>query len=186
MKRLFLVFGFLAVSAMAAAPQCPMDVDVCFTPHANCRGWLLKHIYNAKQSIYVQSYTFTSTPIAKALVRMHKKGVDVKVIMDSSQFECKHFSQRAYLIKHGIPVWEDDKVRIAHNKVMIIDKEWVETGSYNYTYSALKKNAENMLFIHNPKIVSRYLANWQSRQRQSKLITNTKCVPEPKKQSPTA
>ena len=33
----------------------------------------------------MQAYSFTSAPIAKALVEAHKRGVDVRVILDKSQ-----------------------------------------------------------------------------------------------------
>jgi len=35
----------------------------------------------AKESAYVQAYSFTSAPIAKALVDAHKRGVSVTVLL---------------------------------------------------------------------------------------------------------
>jgi len=39
----------------------------------------------AKESVLVQAYSFTSAPIAKALVEAHRRGVRVQVILDRSQ-----------------------------------------------------------------------------------------------------
>jgi phosphatidylserine/phosphatidylglycerophosphate/cardiolipin synthase-like enzyme len=36
---------------------------------------------------------------------------------------------------------------MAHNKIMIIDREKVTTGSFNFTRSTEDKNAENLLII---------------------------------------
>jgi phosphatidylserine/phosphatidylglycerophosphate/cardiolipin synthase-like enzyme len=40
---------------------------------------------NAKSTVLVQAYSFTSAPIAKALLDAHKRGVQVQVILDKSQ-----------------------------------------------------------------------------------------------------
>lgn len=149
---------------------------VCFTPGENCERHILKLIYAAKHTVRMQSYTFTSYAIAHALVTMKRRGVDVQVIMDKTQFQCQFFSQRNYLIKHGIKVYEDYKPNIAHNKVIIIDGSTVETGSYNYTVSAHKYNAENVLILDDPVLAQRYLQNWQQRLAVSRLVHTTQCT----------
>ena len=72
-----------------------------------------------------------------------------------------------YFLKKHIPIWIDNKPRIAHNKVMIIDDTWVETGSFNFTYSAQKYNAENMLWIKDKALAKKYLKNWFYRKGKS-------------------
>ena len=65
-------------------------------------------------------FSFTSAPIAKALVDAHKRGVEVQVILDKSQRTEKYSS--ADFVQHaGIPIWIDAKHAIAHNKIMVID-----------------------------------------------------------------
>jgi len=149
---------------------------VCFTPGDYCEGKIVGLIYSAKHKIRVQSYTFTSDRIARALVNMKKKGIDVEVILDKTQFQCQHFSQRNYLWQHGVTVFEDYKPDIAHNKVIIVDGQTVETGSYNYTKSAQRYNAENVLILHNAQLAQQYLSNWQSRKDKSVHIISDKCT----------
>jgi phosphatidylserine/phosphatidylglycerophosphate/cardiolipin synthase-like enzyme len=60
----------------------------------------------------------------------------------------------------GIPTFIDDKHAIAHNKIMIIDKTWVITGSLNFTKAAEEKNAENLLIILSRELAKQYLDNW--------------------------
>jgi hypothetical protein len=74
----------------------------------------------AKKSVLVQAYSFTSAPIAKALVDAHRRGVEVKVILDRSN-RTAHYSAATFLAHAGIPVWIDAQHAIAHDKVMIID-----------------------------------------------------------------
>jgi phosphatidylserine/phosphatidylglycerophosphate/cardiolipin synthase-like enzyme len=47
-----------------------------------------------KKSLLIQAYSFTSAPIAKAIIDAKKRGVDVKIILDKSQFSQKYSSVR--------------------------------------------------------------------------------------------
>lgn len=147
------------------------EMQVCFTPGNNCTGLLIQQINSAKKNIWVQAYSFTSHPIGDALVRAEERGVNVQVIMDKSNFLPGAHTSAYYLLRHGIKVWNDNQLNIAHNKVMIFDNSSIETGSFNYTYSAQYNNAENMLIIHNPAIAQAYLNNWVSRQKVSIAVS---------------
>ena len=140
--------------------------EVCFTPGQDCTGVIVGHIASAQNSILVQAYSFTSAPIAKALVTAHQRGVDVRVILDKSQ-RSDHYSSARFLVNSGIPTWIDDKVAIAHNKVMVIDGTTVITGSFNFTKSAQEKNAENLLVIDVPELAAQYAHNWETRRAKS-------------------
>ena len=133
--------------------------QVCFTPGENCTGELVQSINDAKHSILVQAYSFTSQPIADALVDAKQKGLDVRVILDKSQVKA-HNSVFGYLVNHRIPVWIDNRVAIAHNKVMIFDNQSVSTGSFNFTSSAQRRNAENLLILNDVALAKQYTTNW--------------------------
>lgn len=167
----------LSIKLSAFAYNFPANTqyDVCFTPYQNCSKRIVQLINKAKISIYLQAYSFTSRSIAHALVYAHKRGVKVLAILDKSNFLCQQFSFGSYLTRHGIPVWNDNRLRIAHNKVMIFDKSIVETGSFNFTKAAQFNNAENVLIIHNKKLARMYLNNWYRRQKVSKPVNNDPC-----------
>jgi phosphatidylserine/phosphatidylglycerophosphate/cardiolipin synthase-like enzyme len=64
-----------------------------------------------------------------------------------------------------IPVWIDDTLETAHNKVMVFDGSAVITGSYNFTYAAEYRNAENLLYLRNaPELVRAYVHDWDWRR----------------------
>lgn len=172
--RLILFFMVIIFPFAVFANSYPAQVSVCFTPGQDCESEVLAFIYSAKQRIRVQAYSFTLYKIAHALVAMKNRGVDVQVIMDKSQFQCGQFSQAAYLIQNGIPVFNDNNLNIAHNKIIIVDGERVETGSFNYTSSAEHYNAENLVFLDNRDIANQYIKNWQWRQSQSS-VASTEC-----------
>src|ERR1035437_2220528 len=80
-----------------------------------------RRIYRAKQEILVQAYSFTSKPIAKALIDAHKRGIKIEAVLDKSQRKEKYTS--ADFIAHaGIPTYIDSAHAIAHNKIIIIDR----------------------------------------------------------------
>jgi len=146
-------------------------IQICFTPGQDCTAMLVDAINAAQNDIEVQAYSFTSYPIAKALVSAKNRGVHVVVILDKSQFVGPYFSESKYLYQHNINLYEDSDLNIAHNKIMIFDKKITETGSFNFTRAAQNKNAENMLIIHNPSIASAYLKNLEKRKKASKTVT---------------
>jgi phosphatidylserine/phosphatidylglycerophosphate/cardiolipin synthase-like enzyme len=61
----------------------------------------------------------------------------------------------------------------AHNKILLIDVEGnhpvVITGSYNFTFSAQARNAENLLILRdNPALARTYLTNWRRHRDDAK------------------
>jgi phosphatidylserine/phosphatidylglycerophosphate/cardiolipin synthase-like enzyme len=113
----------------------------------------------AKIQVLVQAYSFTSAPIAKAIVDTHKRGVKVLVVLDKSN-ETDKYSAATFLVNAGIQTLIDDQHAIAHNKAMVIDSATVITGSFNFTKAAEEKNAENLLVIKDaPELVKEYETN---------------------------
>jgi phosphatidylserine/phosphatidylglycerophosphate/cardiolipin synthase-like enzyme len=142
--------------------------EVYFSPHGGCTEAIIKELNKAKNTILVQAYSFTSAPIAKALLDAHKRGVKVEVILDKSQ-RTQKYSSATFLFNAGIPVKIDAQHAKAHNKVMIIDGETVITGSFNFTKAAEEKNAENLLIIRDEKLAEGYIKNWQEHDRHSEV-----------------
>jgi phosphatidylserine/phosphatidylglycerophosphate/cardiolipin synthase-like enzyme len=123
-----------------------------------------------KEPVLIQAYSFTSAPIAKALLNAHKRGVKVEVIQDKSQVT-QNYSSATFLFNAGIPTKIDAQHAIAHNKVMVIDEETVITGSFNFTKAAEEKNAENLLIIHDNKLAERYTKKWQEHEKHSEVYS---------------
>jgi phosphatidylserine/phosphatidylglycerophosphate/cardiolipin synthase-like enzyme len=144
----------------------PTTLEVCFSPHGECTSAIIKELEKANNSILVQAYSFTSVPIAEALVNAHKRGVKVEVILDKSR-KAEKKSSAPFLSARGVQVKIDATRGIAHNKVMIIDGEIVITGSFNFTKRAKENNAENLLIIHDRKLAEKYVKNWLEHAQHS-------------------
>jgi phosphatidylserine/phosphatidylglycerophosphate/cardiolipin synthase-like enzyme len=140
--------------------------EAFFSPKGGCTQAVVKELKAARQSILVQAYSFTSAPIAAALVEAARRGVQIEVVLDKSNKTGKYSS--ADFVSHaGIPTWLDEKHAIAHNKVMIIDEATVVTGSFNFTKAAEESNAENLLILRSPDLATRYTQQFIEHRRHS-------------------
>lgn len=155
--RVAICIGAFAVTQVW--PVAAAELSACFTPNDDCQTEIVTRISRAQREIRVQAYSFTSAPIAKALIDAHKRGVDVQVILDRSR-KTERYSEAAFLNNNGIPVFIDQCCAIAHNKLMVIDRTLVITGSFNFTRAAQERNAENVLFVEDTELAQRYLNNW--------------------------
>ena len=142
------------------------QIEVHFSPRGGCTEAVVKELDAAKASVLVQAYSFTSAPIAKALVNAHKRGVKVQVVLDKSQ-RTEKYSSATFLVNMGIPTLIDAQHAIAHNKIMIVDGVTVITGSFNFTKNAEENNAENLLVIRSPELAAKYAANWKAHAAHS-------------------
>ncbi|MCE2948559.1 MAG: phospholipase D family protein [bacterium] len=141
-------------------------VQVAFTPGDPIDEILVGVIGQARQQVLVQAFSFTHKRIARALVDAHRRGVRVEVLADDRQDRQLGGSVLADLARNGVGVWLDTRQSSAHNKVMIVDSGTpaavLVTGSYNFTYSAQRRNAENILVMRgNPALADAFEANWQ-------------------------
>jgi len=143
----------------AAEPFSPARIAVYFSPHGGATEAVVRELNAAQSQVLMQAYSFTSSPIAKALVEAHKRGVKVLAVLDTSN-ETGKYSAATFLHNAGIQPLIDDQHAIAHSKVMVIDSMTLITGSFNFTKAAEEKNAENMLVITDaPELVQAYEAN---------------------------
>jgi phosphatidylserine/phosphatidylglycerophosphate/cardiolipin synthase-like enzyme len=139
-------------------------LQAAFSPEDNIEGLITEAIDGARKQVLVQAYLLTSKPIAQALKAALRRGLDVRVLADAGQLPKS--SQVPELAAAGIPVWLETAYQNAHNKVIVIDAASADatviTGSYNFTWSAQHKNAENVLIARrNPSLAARFALNWE-------------------------
>ena len=144
----------------------PQGVQVYFSPRGGATDAAVNALDHATNTVLVQAYSFTSAPIAQALVEAHRRGVKVQVILDHSQ-RTEKYSEADFLRNNGIPTLIDAQHAIAHNKVIIIDAYLVLSGSFNFTRAAEEHNAENLLVINDSILAEQYITNWQAHEQHS-------------------
>lgn len=135
-------------------------IQVYFSPHGGATAAIVHAIEQESHQIHVAAYSFTSAPIAQALIAAHRRGVPIHVILDSSQLT-ERYTSATFLAHAGIPVLIDAAHAIAHSKYIILGHDRIITGSFNFTRAAEEKNSENLLVIQNQTLATQYLMNWQ-------------------------
>lgn len=151
----------LSISSAIAAPT----IEAGFSPESSALQLVLGTIGDARQSIRLMGYSFTSPEVVKALTDAKRRGVDVKVVLDEKGNSSKaSVAAMNLLVNADIPVRTVNRFKIMHDKVLIVDNQTVEVGSFNYSRAAARSNSENALVVREmPALAQTYLAHWQSR-----------------------
>lgn len=141
--------------------------NVYFSPDGGAQKALIRYIDEATREILVQAYLFTSKPILSALLKAQKRGVEIEIILDKTDQKDNKYTVAKAFKAGGALVWLDPKHTCSHNKIMIIDREKIVTGSFNFTYAAEKRNAENLLIISSPDLAAVYTDNFLKHRQHS-------------------
>lgn len=142
------------------------EVEVAFSPNEGAEKLVIKVLDSAKSSIRLQAYSFTSAPVVSALLRAKKRGVDVAIVVDEksnmADGNAKSKSALSSLATAGVAVRTNGKYAILHDKLAIVDKAHVQSGSMNYSSSGQSRNSENVI-VHwgNEPLAAIYLKHWQ-------------------------
>jgi phosphatidylserine/phosphatidylglycerophosphate/cardiolipin synthase-like enzyme len=147
-------------------------LQAAFAPWDDVEELIAGAIDGARKQVLVQAYLLTSKKIATKLIAAHRRGIDVRVLVDAEQLAKNDSSKVADLAAAGILVWTETKYQNAHNKIIVIDAQTIDaiviTGSFNFTWTVQHKNAENILIARkNPALASQYAANWERHQHDS-------------------
>ncbi|MCJ7434411.1 MAG: phospholipase D-like domain-containing protein [Anaerolineales bacterium] len=136
-------------------------IDVYFSPDDGVAASLLDLLNEAQSSIYFLAFSFTADDLGDAMRARFKDGVDVKGVMETDQIKSNVGTEYDAFLQAGVDVRPDGNNGLMHHKVIIIDKQIVVLGSYNFSNSAETKNDENVMVVYNPEISAQYLAEFE-------------------------
>ena len=171
-SRFALLLSWLALAVPAFGyeysnvVQATGTIEYAFTPGDDAAGLIVRTIDAARLQVLVQAFSFTHRDIADALVRANRRGLDVQIIADREQTESMESTAMQSLLDAGLPVFIDAEHSSAHNKVIVIDQGGKQpaliAGSFNFTFAAQNRNAENVLNLHgNPDLTRAFHTNWR-------------------------
>lgn len=168
----FLLAPAAAFEPRPAAAAAQGTAMALFAPHDDIEAAILRALRGARRTIHVQAYLFTSRALAAALIEAKARGVRVEVLADYAQTARAENSRIPELAAAGIPVALEVRYAAAHNKIILVDAAEaggaVVTGSYNFTYSARLRNAENVVVLRgNPPVLRAYLDNWKRHRAEA-------------------
>jgi len=149
-------------------------IEYAFSPDEGAEKLVLKVIDSARSEIRMMTYWMTSASVVDALIAARQRGIDVAVISDHETNVVQDKSGKARvalssLANAGCRVRTVSAYPVHHDKVIIVDRETVETGSFNFMKNAATKNSENVLVIwKNAELAKGYLKHWNSRFSRGK------------------
>ena len=135
-------------------------LGVYFPPYEDSHKHIIQLYDGAERYIHLAIYSLTNDEFAEALIRAHKRGVEVKVLIDKAQAGLQDADDEK-LEGEGIEVRRDKKPCLMHNKFAIIDGIIIYTGSYNHTEGATTKNDENYIIIKDGEVAGTFEKQFQ-------------------------
>lgn len=157
MRKTLLMTLAIAMASPLLAVAAPV-ISATFSPSSggDTLQMVLSAINGAKNHVDVAAYSFTSKPIATALVAARNRGISVRVVADKKA-NTGGYTAVTYLANQGVAVRLNGQYAIMHNKYMVVDGNTVQTGSLNYSASAITRNAENVLLVQDsPELAKAY------------------------------
>jgi len=148
------------------ASQVYAETTVYFSPNGGCQKAVIAEINKAHKSIDIAMYSFTSREIARALLEAKQRQVKIRITLDNAQIK-DQYSKSRYLINKGVDVKFHMGPGLLHDKFAVIDDQEVLTGSYNWTITADKKNAENLLVSTDNELAQKYTKEFRHLWSQS-------------------
>jgi len=155
------------------------SIWVYFSPQDNPIQYLVNLVNRAQSEIGYLIYSFTRDDLGDALISAFQRGVWVGGVHENGASNPEHDS----LYNAGVPVyWENlpSQWYSLHDKFMVVDKIFVETGSMNWSSNGTGYNDENVIIIKNPNIAQLYWQEFTERYTEAGGSLYVKEVKSPK------
>ncbi len=118
---------------------------------------LVAAIAEAQDTLDVAAFELNSEPIYRAIFEAHQRGVAVRIVADDDHglHDDKNTALRD-LQSAGVPVIDDGRSGLMHNKFIILDGKTVWTGSWNYTVNGSYRNNNNAFVMNHRRAAGAY------------------------------
>jgi len=134
-------------------------------------GSLLAELLGRAQSeIRFMAFSFTDDDMGGSILQQARDGVSVAGIFEQ-RGSLTEYSEFPQLYCNGVSVRLDGNPRTMHHKVLIVDRQIVVTGSFNFSSNADNSNDENVIMIDNSQIAGEYLKEFDRLWAESQLPT---------------
>lgn len=120
---------------------------------------LVAAIDNAQSTVDIAAFEFNLQSMADALIAAHERGVRVRMVDDDEHTEDS--DQMEQIREAGIPVVDDERSALMHNKFVVIDGVEVWSGSMNFTENGVYRNNNNLIRIISPELAANYTTEFE-------------------------
>jgi phosphatidylserine/phosphatidylglycerophosphate/cardiolipin synthase-like enzyme len=136
----------------------PNETAALDNPSGGIPDRVIETMDAAQQSLDVAVYELDWKPLAEAMQRAQARGVRVRLVTDTETMgeETVQALQAA-----GIPVVDDRRDAIMHDKFAVIDGAAVWTGSMNFTRNDAYRNNNNFVYVRSVRLAQNYTREFE-------------------------
>lgn len=134
-------------------------VETYFAPEERIAPVIASAIATAHEEILFLTFSFTEEQIGEALLASAQAGVRVRGVFEATGADSP-FSYYERLLLARLPnmeVRKDGNRRLMHHKVLIVDRELVIFGSFNFSSSANESNDENVVMVYDAEFAGYFV-----------------------------
>lgn len=113
-----------------------------------------------QKTLDIAAFEMNNEAITAAILRAKKRGVTVRIVTDNENGIGADDTTLKELQAAGIPIVDDGRSALMHNKFMIMDSISVWTGSLNYTMNGVYRNNNNTIMMRSRRAVQLYQAEF--------------------------
>ena len=141
----------------------------------NIRNLIKGNIKEAQTDIKIAVAWFTQRELFAEVLEALNRGVDVSMIIIKDFINCGLYGLplQQFVDAGGQLHFVSDRSWTMHNKFCLFDNSLVITGSYNWTYSAETRNAENVILTDDNAVCQDYndyfTRLWDGSQEESRV-----------------
>ena len=118
---------------------------------------ILSLISKTEHELKIALAWFTNSKLLDEVLMLIEKGIDVTIILNYDQINCGEYSlDWNRFIELGGKLYFWNSKSLMHNKFVILDDKFVINGSFNWTYNAEYRNAENITISENKQLISKF------------------------------
>lgn len=134
-------------------------IESYFGPEERLAPVLAAAADSAEEEILFMTFSFTEKIIGEAILRQARQGITVRGVFEATGSDTA-FSYYERMLGERLPnlqVHKDGNRRLMHHKVLIVDRELVVFGSFNFSASANEQNDENIVIVHDAEFASYFV-----------------------------
>ncbi len=117
-------------------------------------------INSTQRTLDIAAYEFNNVVLTQAILDANRRGVRVRMVTDDEDGIGDDETTINQFVDAGIPVVDDGRSALMHDKFMIMDSTMVWTGSWNYTVNDTYRNNNNALALRSRQAVANYQAEF--------------------------
>ncbi len=117
---------------------------------------LAQAIDSVQATLDIAAFEFNNEVLTAAVLNAHERGVQIRIVTDDEYGLEEEDESIPVFIEAGIPVVDDDRSGLMHNKFMIMDNTTIWTGSMNYTVNGVYRNNNHLVALRSQQAVRAY------------------------------